>query len=77
MTGLEASEVIVSNQNDLTIVEMASSLAPTTWFQHVDDVMPKLKKANVNFVLNSKLVKIENDGVVVESTKGKNKEEKN
>lgn len=76
MTGLEASEVIVSNQNDLTIVEMASSLAPTTWFQHVDDVMPKLKKANVNFVLNSKLVKIENDGVVVESTKGKNKEEK-
>lgn len=76
MTGLEAAEVLVSTQNDLTIVEMASSLAPTTWFQHVDDVMPKLKEANVNFVLDSKLIKIEEDGVIVESTKGIKKEVK-
>lgn len=76
MTGLETAEVLVKNQNDLTIVEMAPSLAENTWFQHVDDVLPKLKDANVNFVFNNKLIKIEEKGVIVESTKGAKKETK-
>lgn len=62
MTGLETAELIAPD-NELTIVEMADAVAPTTWFQHRDDCIPKLKECGTKFLLNSKLVAIDDKGV--------------
>ena len=62
MTGLETAELIAPD-NGLTIVEMADAVAPTTWFQHRDDCIPKLKKFGTRFILNTKLVAIDEKGV--------------
>ena len=73
MTGLETAELLSEN-NDLTIVEMASELAPTTWFQLRLDCIPKLEANNTKFVTSHKLDKIDDKGIVVspvEFKKGK------
>lgn len=62
MTGLETAELIAPD-NELTIVEMADAVAPTTWFQHRDDCIPKLEKCGTRFILNTKLVAIDEKGV--------------
>lgn len=62
MTGLETAELIAP-ENELTIVEMADAVAPTTWFQHRDDCIPKLEKCGTRFILNTKLVAIDEKGV--------------
>lgn len=64
MTGLETAE-LVAPDNKLTIVEMAGSVAPTTWFQHKDDCIPKLKECGVEFVVNHKLDSIDENGITV------------
>ena len=62
MTGLETAELIAP-ENELTIVEMADAVAPTTWFQHRDDCIPKFEKCGTRFILNTKLVAIDEKGV--------------
>lgn len=62
MTGLETAEMLAP-ENELTVVEMADALAPSTWFQHRDDCIPKLEKCGVRFVLNTKLESIDEKGV--------------
>lgn len=64
MTGLETSHYLVEKGNVVTVIEMAKSIAPGTWMQHVDDVLPKLKKANTTFKLNEKLLEI-GDGFII------------
>lgn len=49
MTGLETSELLVSQGNKVTIIEMADEIAPSAWFQHVDDALPVLEKPAQNF----------------------------
>lgn len=71
MTGLETGELLALGGNKLTFVEMAKTVAPGTWFQHIDDAMPKLQKAGATFRLNTKLVSIDDKGVVVEEVKTK------
>ncbi|MCC8072901.1 MAG: FAD-dependent oxidoreductase [Clostridiales bacterium] len=72
MTGLETSELLVSKGNKVTVVEMADTIAPGAWFQHVDDAMPVLKKAGVKFMTGEKL--ISTDGkVITENVKSKEK----
>ncbi len=66
MTGLETSELLISQGNKVTIVEMADKIAPGAWFQHVDDAMPKLKAAQTEFFAGHKLVKINKDSVVLQ-----------
>lgn len=68
MTGLETAELLAGD-NRLTIVEMADALAPTTWFQHRDDCVPKLKAAGVQFLLDEKLESIDDTGINVVSVK--------
>ena len=46
---------------------MANEIAPGTWMQHVDDVMPKLKKANTKFMLSEKLIEVGNGYVITQS----------
>ena len=62
MTGLETAELIAP-ENELTVVEMADAVAPMTWFQHRDDCIPKLKECGTKFLLNRKLVAIDEKGV--------------
>lgn len=69
MTGLETSELLAEQGNNVTIVEMADSIAPGAWFQQLDDVMPKLKEHNTRFYTSTKLTDIKEDGVTVTDLK--------
>lgn len=71
MTGLETSLLLCEQGNKVTIVEMADSIAPGAYFQHVDDSLPKLEQAGAVFMPSSKLVKINEDSIIVENTKTK------
>ncbi|MCQ2409402.1 MAG: NAD(P)/FAD-dependent oxidoreductase [Clostridia bacterium] len=74
MTGLETAELLVEKDNKVTIVEMQSSIAPGTWFQHLDDIIPKLDDKGTEYVVSHKLNEIDDTGVVVEPvTIGKDK----
>ncbi len=73
MTGLETSELLVSQGNKVTIVEMADSIAPGAWFQHVDDALPKLKEADTKFLTGHKLISVDKDGIALERLSDKQK----
>lgn len=72
MTGLETAELLCEQGNKVAVVEMADTLAPGTWMQHPDDVLPRLKAAGAEFFTSSKLVKINENGVELENTKNGN-----
>lgn len=65
MTGLETSELLCEQGNEVTIVEMADKIAPGAWFQHLDDALPKLKDAGTKFYTSTKLSEIDNKGISV------------
>ena len=69
MTGLETSELLTEMNNDVSIIEMADKIAPNTWFQQLDDVIPKLINKNTQFLTYSKLIEINDKGIVTENTK--------
>lgn len=69
MTGLETSELLCSNGNNVTVIEMADSVAPGAWFQNVDDVLPKLKSANTRFLTSTKLASVCESGIHVTNLK--------
>lgn len=64
MTGLETAHYLCEKGNKVTVVEMAKKLAPGTWMQHVDDILPKLEKSGTVFMTGEKLSEI-NDGYIV------------
>ncbi len=68
MTGLETSELLCSLGNKVCIVEMIDKIAPGAWFQHTDDILPKLEKYGTVFFTSSKLTEISNDGIFIENT---------
>lgn len=67
MTGLETAELLCKQGNSVTVIEMANTVAPGTWFQHVDDAMQKLNACGTHFLTGKKLVKITESGVIIES----------
>lgn len=73
MTGLETSELLCEMGNKVTILEMADTIAPGAYFQHLDDALPKLKEAGTVFMPSTKLLEINADGIVAESTKNSDK----
>ena len=68
MTGLETSELLAEQGNDVFVVEMAKTIAPGTWMQHIDDIMPRLKASEVEIFLSKKLVAIHRTFIELEST---------
>ena len=68
MTGLETAEMLAEKENRVTVVEMASSVAPGTWMQHIDDIMPKLEDKGVRIMTSEKLTAIYNDHIETENT---------
>lgn len=71
LTGLETAELLVEHKNAVTMIEMADTIAPTAWFQHRDDILPKLEKAGTKFITSAKLCSISEDGVSLENVKTK------
>lgn len=71
MTGLETSELLVSQGNNVTIIEMADEIAPSAWFQHVDDALPVLEKAGTKFLTSHKLLSVSQSGIELEDLKSK------
>lgn len=69
MTGLETSELLVSQGNKVTVVEMAESIAPGAWFQGVDDAMAVLNKAGTAFLTGHRLISIRDKGIYLEAVK--------
>lgn len=69
MTGLETAEILAEHRNHVTIVEMASEIAPGTWFQLVDDVMEHLETTDTEILTGKRLMKITPDSVIVEDVK--------
>lgn len=71
MTGLETSELLVSQGNKVTIIEMADEIAPSAWFQHVDDALPVLEKAGTKFLTSHKLLSVSQSTIELEDLKSK------
>ncbi|MCH5170623.1 MAG: FAD-dependent oxidoreductase [Oscillospiraceae bacterium] len=75
MTGLETAEYLNENGCKTTVVEMADTVAPGTWMQHIDDVMPRLREKQTEFLTGEKLSEIYSDKIVTENVKTKVKSE--
>ena len=58
LTGLETTEALNESGNDVTVVEMAKTVAPGAWFQFVDDSMSRIKPFGTTFLLNTALCAI-------------------
>lgn len=68
MTGLETAELLCTQGNRVTVVEMADEIAPGTWMQHIDDCMPRLKKDGTIFLTGHKLCAIGPEQLELEKT---------
>lgn len=74
MTGLETAELLCEQGNRVTVVEMADSIAPGTWMQHIDDCMPRLRSAGTEFLPAHKLCAIYEDHIELQDTKTQQKQ---
>ncbi|MDR1806229.1 MAG: NAD(P)/FAD-dependent oxidoreductase [Clostridium sp.] len=68
LTGLETAEYLCGQGCFVSVIEMADKLAPGAYHQHVEDVLPKLQKAGVSFLLNEQLTVVYPDGVKLKNT---------
>lgn len=68
MTGLETAEKLAEEGNSVLVVEMMDKIGPGAHFQHLDDVLPRLKAYNVGYITGHKLIKVTADGIILEST---------
>lgn len=68
MTGLETAEFLTQQGNKVFVVEMAKSIAPGTWMQHRDDILPRLKEKGVEVLTSKKLTAIHRNFITLEST---------
>lgn len=71
LTGLETAEILNDYGNKVTVIEMASEIAPGAWFQLVDDEMERLIPAGTVFRTGTELVRIEDGCIAVFDRKEK------
>jgi len=69
MTGLEISELLISNGNKVTVIEMADKIAPSGYIPNVVDISMRLVKAGVKLLTSSKLTNIKDGELEIENTK--------
>ncbi len=69
MTGLETAHFLSQRGNRVTVVEMADTLAPGTWMQHTDDIVPRLEELDVKFLKGQRLTEINEDELILTGTK--------
>jgi 2,4-dienoyl-CoA reductase-like NADH-dependent reductase (Old Yellow Enzyme family)/thioredoxin reductase len=70
LTGLETAEFLALCGNEVIIIEAAGTVAPSAWFQHVDDSLSRLIPLGVTIKTSSLLVSIGNKEIVVKSASG-------
>lgn len=75
MTGLETAEKL-ADDNEVFLVEMADTVAPKTWMQHIDDATKRLNEKNAKFFTGQRLVEITDNSVIIENVKTSAKDEK-
>lgn len=68
LTGLETAHYLTAKGNNVTIIEMADEIAPGTWMQHKDDILPKLEKAGAEIFTGEKLLQVNKGYIVTENT---------
>ncbi len=71
LTGLETAHYLTDKGCKVTVVEMADEIAPGTWMQHKDDILPKLKNAGTDILTCEKLMQINKGYIVTENIKTK------
>lgn len=71
LTGLETVEALNEAGNKVTVIEMENAIASKAWFQFVDDSMERIKPYGTKFLLNTKLVTVNDDSVTVANVKTK------
>lgn len=69
MTGLETAHYLTEKGCKVTVVEMADEIAPGTWMQHKDDIMPKLQNAGTEFLTGEKLRLTGDNYIITENVK--------
>lgn len=69
MTGLEISELLISNGNKVTVIEMADKIAPSGYIPNVVDISMRLVKGGVKLLPSSKLTNIKDGELEIENTK--------
>ncbi|MCQ2462765.1 MAG: NAD(P)/FAD-dependent oxidoreductase [Clostridia bacterium] len=69
MTGLETAEYLNECGCKTLVIEMADSIAPGTWMQHTDDILPKLYSKGTKIKTGEKLTEIYSDKIITRSTK--------
>ena len=74
LTGLETAQLLAENGCNVTVVDMAGEIAPGSWMQHRDDIVPKLKEHGAQFLLNQKLVAVNNGSVELQHVKNSAKQ---
>ena len=73
MTGLETAEFLNENGCKTIVVEMAKTVAPGTWMQHLDDVLPRLKEKGTVIKTGERLAEIYSDKIVTADVKTNDK----
>ena len=71
LTGLETTEALNESGNEVTVVEMAKTVAPGAWFQFVDDSMSRIEPYGTKFLLNTALCAIAEGKITVLDQKRK------
>lgn len=76
LTGLETAEKLAEDGNRIIVVEMLSKIGPDAFVQHLDDILPRLKAYNVDFIVGQKLIKITANSIIMaNSSSGQQSEE--
>jgi NADPH-dependent 2,4-dienoyl-CoA reductase/sulfur reductase-like enzyme len=70
MTGLETAELIASQGNQVTVIEMADKIGPDASWQNLTDVQVRLEDFGVKLLPNHKLAEITDSGVRLETSAG-------
>ena len=70
MTGLETADLLAEQGNQVTIVEMADEIAPGTYYQHTDDILPRLQSLGVEIFTGWKLACVGQKDITLEPSCG-------
>lgn len=70
MTGLEAAEYYSVMDNRIYVIEMLDKIGPGIYYQHYQDVVPKLKEHGAKFYPATKLTAINDGSVTIQTMSG-------
>ena len=69
MTGLETADYLNEKGCKTVVVEMAGTVAPGTWMQHTDDILPRLKEKGTEILTGEQLCEINPGNIVIKNVK--------